>query len=423
MSSDRDQKSVTANSAAMRSRTLLAQLLLASVAHGLHFKPTAALRASCGRPAARRAAPVVCAEGGGALAQLGDQFEAALGSLPAAERYNAVLESLLTTKGQAGPALDLIDEMNQKRVRLSSKATKALLDFGVSSTNMTLLSRIFVAAQTNGACRNFAVPALKPGAKPSASALGALPELPTDDRASEVTAALAFTLTFGGLLALQLADVLDFFLPGIDISAPPFQLVLVGLAGGWGYDRYSQRGEWAGVLTRGLSRLFERDLQRECTVESGSFLLGYLLGLPCMAFAPTAERPLDMLVQAGELSTLPSGQQPRVIDRLLIWAMAPVAAEQLVYRESLVSEPELGLNLLRASRRREASLGVDVQQGGWRVDEDELRVRWAYAEARRLLQRYSGLREQLQESMVTGVSVGDCALLVEERLKNQWGSV
>ena len=38
-------------------------------------------------------------------------------------------------------------------------------------------------------------------------------------------------------------------------------------------------------------------------------------------------------------------------------------------------------------------------------------------------QRYSGLREKLQESMVTGVSVGDCALLVEERLKNQWGSV
>ena len=40
-----------------------------------------------------------------------------------------------------------------------------------------------------------------------------------------------------------------------------------------------------------------------------------------------------------------------------------------------------------------------------------------------LSQRYSGLREKLQESMVTGVSVGDCALLVEERLKNQWGSV
>jgi hypothetical protein len=165
--------------------------------------------------------------------------------------------------------------------------------------------------------------------------------------------------------------------------------------------------------------------QRECTVEAGSFLLGYLLGLPCMAFAPTAERPLDMLTggEEGVGGPANAGTPPRIIDRLLIWAMAPVASEQLVYRECLVSEPELGLKLLQAARRREASLGVDVQQGGWTREEDAERVRWAYSEAKRLLQRYSGLREKLQESMVTGVSVGDCALLVEERLKNQWGSV
>ena len=34
-------------------------------------------------------------------------------------------------------------------------------------------------------------------------------------------------------------------------------------------------------------RLFGRDLQRESAVESASFLVGYLLGLPCCAFAPT----------------------------------------------------------------------------------------------------------------------------------------
>ena len=101
------------------------------------------------------------------------------------------------------PALDLVEEMSIKRVKLSDKATKSLLDFGVSSVNMTLLNRIFVAAQCNGACRNFALPALKPGAKPNAAALSALPELPKDDRSSEVTAALAFTLGFGGLLLLE----------------------------------------------------------------------------------------------------------------------------------------------------------------------------------------------------------------------------
>ena len=63
-----------------------------------------------------------------------------------------------------------------------------------------------------------------------------------------------------------------------------------------------------------------------------------------------------------------------------------MAAEQLVYRECLVSEPELGLKLLQAARRREASLGVDVQQGDWTREEDEARARWAYSEAKRLLQ-------------------------------------
>ena len=45
------------------------------------------------------------------------------------------------------------------------------------------------------------------------------------------------------------------------------------------------------------------------------------------------------------------------------------------------------------------------------------------AEARRLLQRYSGVREALQERMATGVSAGECAVLIEERLRNQWSVV
>ena len=58
-----------------------------------------------------------------------------MGSLPASERYNAVLESLLAKQGNVEPALDLVEEMNLKRVKLSDKATKSLLDFGVSSIN------------------------------------------------------------------------------------------------------------------------------------------------------------------------------------------------------------------------------------------------------------------------------------------------
>ena len=47
----------------------------------------------------------------------------------------------------------------------------------------------------------------------------------------------------------------------------------------------------------------------------------------------------------------------------------------------------------------------------------------AFSEAKRLLQRFSGMREQLQEQMTTGVSAGDCVVLIEDRLKNQWAAV
>jgi len=200
--------------------------------------------------------------------------------------------------------------------------------------------------------------------------------------------------------------------------------VLVGLAAGWGVDRYTQRGSLAGLIGRGLSRLFDRDLQRESAAEASSFLLGYLLGLPCLAFSPTAYQPLDMVAATSdELSSLAPGGPARLLDRLLIWLMAPVAVESLLYKDTLISDPALPLRLLQAARRREATLGIDPDQGGWTAADDEARVKWALAEARAILKRYSGVREQIQERMVSGVSAGDCVLLIEERLKNQWGAI
>ena len=46
---------------------------------------------------------------------------------------------------------------------------------------------------------------------------------------------------------------------------------------------------------RGVSRIFDRDLERECTTESASFVVGYLLGMPAMAYAPNVERSLSLV--------------------------------------------------------------------------------------------------------------------------------
>lgn len=364
----------------------------------------------------------VAASDGGGLARIGSQLEDALSSLQPSDQYNAVLESLLT-QGRAdasnvAKAVDLVGEMTARRLKLSSASLKALVDANARADGLSQLLEVISAARANGACSSFASSRVALGARPSAAELGALAAVPEDSGPGEVGAALAFLGVVGGTLALELADLIDFFLPG-EVSAPPLPLVVAVAAGGLAYDRYSGGGAAAALVGRGLSRLFERDLQRESEVESASFLVGYLLGLPCMPFVPAAVRSLEMLAELELPMSELLPKPPRLIDRLLIWQLAAVAVEQQAYSNLLKSEPKLPLELLQAARRREASLGIDVQQGGWNPDEDEERVRWAYAEAKRILQRFSGLRKQLQEQMSVGVSVGDCVTLIEEQLQSQ----
>lgn len=363
---------------------------------------------------------------GGALAQVGTQLEQALGALPADQKYNAVLISLLSKKGSqessTASAIELVQEMSAKRLQLSEDALKALLDLAVEDGEVEKILESMQAARKNGACRAFASPQLQLPTKPAPSALGTLTPVPADERSSELGVAAAVVFGSIALLLDELADSLDSLLPIGDVSAPPIQFVFAALAVAWGVDRYIQQGALFGLVGRGWARLFTRDLQRECAVESASFLLGYLLGLPCCTFTPTAIKPLDMLTKVGAPMAEGVSSPPRLIDRVLIWLMAPAAIESAQYSETLQSDPGLASTFLSAARRREA-LGVDVEQGGWSTEEDEQRVRWAYSEAKRLLQRYSGVREELQERMAAGVSAGDCVALIESKLKNTWAAV
>lgn len=349
-----------------------------------------------------------------AFSKASSQLDDVLGSLPAGEKYNAVLLSMLSRGGDVRSVSELIDEMTSKRIKLSEESLNSLINNAVTGGSLPEIQRSLSAARKNGMCRTFATPQLQLPVS-SASALESLPSVPKDRRRKEKAAAYAFTLALGALLGAEFLDSIDFLLP-TDVDAPPLPLVFGIGAAGWAADRYAARGQVFGLIGKGLSRIFLSDLQRECAVESASLLLGYVLGLPCCASAPNVARPLDMLAKISDDMTKGLESPARLVDRILVWLMAPAALENMLYDEMRMSEPSLAKKFLAAVRRQEAVLGVDVQQGGWLPDTDANRLKWAYSQARSLLQKYSAVREELQDSMAAGISAGECVNLIERRL-------
>jgi len=346
----------------------------------------------------------------------------ALGGLTAHEQYNAVLVSLLKDGGCFHSAISLVDEMMLERVPLKRTSLVALFNSALmtsTTTDVTSDSRLLsaiCAMHRHGACAAFA--GLAPTLRPTPSAYAELLPLPKDESGAEVAGAAAA----GALAAAAM------------IAHPPAAALLSAFGGAWGLDRYTQHGRFFELVSRGFARLdqgpLSKNMQRDCAFESASFLLGYLLGLPCCADTPCVERPLQMLKQSGKQLSLtltelldhePSTDlsSARLTDRILIWLLAPAAMESSSASDGQVghSSPNFAMDFLRAARRQEVLHGVNVQQGGWVLEDDDARVRWAFAEAKALLRQHANLREELQELLAIGTSFGECVMKVEERLQ------
>ena len=136
--------------------------------------------------------------------------------------------------------------------------------------------------------------------------------------------------------------------------------------------------------------------------------------------------------------------------RLLVWLVAPVAAETIKYGSSVVSDPRRGRKTLEAleslqqvARKRASGSGAsgDVGLGGSDLltggssegysptgleelqlpsstEDREALVQWAYNEASLLVRRYGELLEALSDYVQSGTaSIGECALLIEQELR------
>jgi hypothetical protein len=134
------------------------------------------------------------------------------------------------------------------------------------------------------------------------------------------------------------------------------------------------------------------------------------------------------------------------LSRLLVWLVAPVAAETIKYGSTVSSDPRRGRRMLSALEslqvaiRKQAAQGVKGAQGGAAAEyegekdeagadldgiavpaskeDKEALVQWAYSEALGIIRRYGDLLEQVCDYIQSGTaSVGECALLIERELR------
>lgn len=136
-----------------------------------------------------------------------------------------------------------------------------------------------------------------------------LADIPDDDRATEVTAALAFTSVIGFCFATNvlgmneispftsllltgtiLIGIIDNFYGVIKggVSLAAKDKVNVELPDKKDLPLGLGSGAITGTVVRGLTRLINVDTERECECEAAAFFAAYSLGLPCFAFRPNA---------------------------------------------------------------------------------------------------------------------------------------
>jgi hypothetical protein len=267
--------------------------------------------------------------------------------------------------------------------------------------------------------------------------LEGLADVPVDDRASEVSSAIAFSTVVGfcvtcNILGFQdiqpytnllltvftVVGVVDNFYGVIqgalkfkNVKVPDAKEIPLGLG----------TGSVTGTVVRGLTRLLNVDTERECQCEAAAFFAAYSLGLPCYAFRPNA---LEAAVLVGESLKTDKQQKQASLDplmsdvgitKMLIWLMAPVAMESSKHAQLIVSDPRESAGFLK--RLQERSEVFDTSGSLWWMESEEETsdlLKWAYAEADNLLRTNKETVTELTERLAGGAAtVGDVVAVME----------
>lgn len=263
--------------------------------------------------------------------------------------------------------------------------------------------------------------------------LDSLPEIPTDERGTEITSALTVSSVLGfcwvcGVLGFDTitpyttivwvlilgVGAIDNFYDLIKLGTKTFAKDQVGelpkeLPLGLG------AGSLTGTIVKGFNRLIQVDTERECECEAAAFFVAYSLGLPCFSFRPNA---LEAAVMVAESSQVNNDLDPLLTNngmmKMLVWLMAPVAMESAKHPQLIQSDPREAEGFLS---RLEKSTLINEDDLWWLEEDPKEKqdmLRWALAEADLLLRRENTVVTEITERLASGAAtVGDCVAAIE----------
>eukprot|EP00980_Cylindrotheca_fusiformis_P008787 scaffold1869_cov122-Cylindrotheca_fusiformis.AAC.49 len=402
----------------------------------------------------------------GGLMSLGDslksQLASAFSALDESDQYDAVLTGLCA-KVIDNPTMDpdqvvvalqdpiqLMQEMNDRRIKAGSRSLMALIDASVTAQDTKIVSQVLSLGARNGRIMRFGNLQAEITPLPTSRSskvrcpdgktrtreerLESLPDVPTDNRALEVSSALTVATVVGFCGTVNVL--------GMDEISPFtnfvwFLIVTVGTLDNFydiikfGVKTIAQdkvgklpeelplslgSGKVTGNVVKGFNRLLKVDTERECECEAASFFAAYSLGLPCFSFRPNA---LEAAVLAAESAQSDNDLDPLLTNngilKVLVWLMAPVAMEHLKHPELIQSDPREAEGFLA---RLERSDLIDNSYLWWLEEGPEEKMdmlKWAYTEADLLIRSNMGMVTEISQRLTGGAAtVADCVAVNEE---------
>lgn len=263
--------------------------------------------------------------------------------------------------------------------------------------------------------------------------LAAVAEVPSDDRVSEVTSALAVAGVVGFCGTVNVLDI-DAISPFTSVVW--FLILIVGLTDNFydlaklGVKTFAKdkvgtlpeelplgigSGTISGTVVKGFNRLLKVDTERECECEAAACYVAYTLGLPVFSFRPNALEAAVLVAESmqnnNQLDPLLSNNG---IMKILVWLMSPVAMERMKYPELIQSDPREASGFLT---RLENSNLINKEALWWLGDEQERydMLKWAYTEADLLIRRNQAVVTEIAQRLTGGsATVADCIAAVED---------